>query len=99
MNLSEHFNWSALFEFEFGKIFINRVKQYNFKFLHRILPFKENLVQWKITSDMTCKHCKGIETVVHALLYCPEVALFWQKVRHFINFNYNIDLTIDEKML
>ena len=45
---------------------------------------------------MTCKHCKGI---VHALLYCPEVALFWQKVRHFIHFNYNIDLTIDEKML
>ena len=75
------------------------MKQYNFKLLHRILPFKENLVRWKITSDLSCSHCKGFETSVHALLQCPEVSLFWQKVTHVISLFYDVNITVDERIL
>lgn len=44
-----------------------------------MLPFKENLVRWRKTSDMSCTHCKGIETIAHAFLDCPAVNLFWKK--------------------
>ena len=63
------------------------------------MPFKENLVRWKITSDMSCTHCKGIETIAHALLYCPEVNLFWKNVKFFICTQFKVNMTIDEKLL
>lgn len=99
LNLPVEFEWSTLFKFKFGNVFNNKIKEFNFKFLHRILPFKENLVRWRITSDMSCTHCKGIETVTHALLDCPEVNSFWNKVKFFIFIKFNVNVTIDEKML
>ena len=48
---------------------------------------------------MTCNHCKGIETVFHALLHCPEVYSFWQRVRDVIFTQINVNIPIDEKML
>ena len=99
LNLSPDFDWSILFKFKFGNLLNNRVKQYNFKLLHRILPFKENLVRWKITSDLSCSHCEGFETSVHALLQCPEVSLFWQKVTHVISLFYDVNITVDERIL
>ena len=80
-------------------MFNNRIKEYNFKILYRILPFKENLVRWNITSDMSCTHCEGVETVDHALLHCPEVNLFWKKVMYFIFNQFNINATTDKKLL
>ena len=99
LDLGEDFDWNTVFEFKFGKFLNNRIKEYNFKILHRILPFKENLARWNITSDMTCSHCNGIETVDHALLHCPEVDLFWKKVRYFIFNKFNINTTINKKLL
>ena len=72
LNLPVEFEWSTLFKFKFGNVFNNKIKEFNFKFLHRILPFKENLVRWRMTSDMSCTHCKGIETVTHALLFVQK---------------------------
>ena len=99
IDISEEYDWSKLFTFKFGKLFNNRVRQYNFKLFHRILPFKENLVRWKITIDMTCNHCKDIETIMHVLLHCPQVNLFWQKLSYFIGSQLNENIEIDEKVL
>ena len=99
LSLAEEYDWSKLLKFKFGKLFNNRVKQYNFKLLHRILPYKENLVRWKITSDMTCNHCKQIETLDHVLLHCPQVDLFWQKLSYFIKSQFNVNIQINEKTL
>ena len=51
LNIQQQFNGNVLFNFRFGKLFNNNVKQYSFKLLHRLLPFKENLVKWKIAYD------------------------------------------------
>ena len=99
LEVSQLFDWNDLFSFKFGKIFNNNVKQYNFKLLHRILPFKENLVKWKITSDIICRDCNDVETINHVLLFCPEVKSYWKKVMDIIYFLFNIDISMDEKIL
>ena len=75
------------------------MKQFNFKLLHRILPFKESFVRWKITSDLSCSHCKGFETSLQPLLQCPEVNLFWKKVTHLISLLFDVNIIVDEKIL
>ena len=99
LNLSPEYDWSILFKFKFGNLLNNKVKQFNLKLLHRILPFKENLVRWKITSDLSCSHCKGFETSLHALLQCPEVNLFWKKVTHVISLLFDVNIIVDEQIL
>ena len=36
LNIPQQFNWNVLFNFRFGKLFNNHVKQYSFKLLHRL---------------------------------------------------------------
>ena len=99
LHISQHFNWNVLFEFEFGKLFNNNVKQYSFKLLHRLLPFKENLVKWKIASDMICKQCNQVETISHVLLYCPDTKLYWKKIAYILYRLFHIDIVIDERII
>ena len=99
LHISQHFNWNVLFEFKFGKLFNNNVKQYSFKLLHRLLPFKENLVKWKIASDMICKQCNQVETISHVLLYCPDTKLYWKKIAYILYRLFHIDIVIDERII
>ena len=99
LNIPQQFNWNVLFNFRFGKLFNNNVKQYSFKLLHRLLPFKENLVKWKIASDMTCKQCNEVETISHVLLYCPDIKLYWKKITDIIYMLFHIDIAVDERII
>ena len=99
LNFPQQFNWNDLFKFRFGKLFNNNVKQYSFKLLHRILPFKENLVKWKIVSDMVCRQCNELETILHVLLYCPDIKLYWKKITGMIYSLFHIDIVVDEKII
>ena len=99
LNIPQQFNWNVLFNFRFGKLFNNNVKQYSFKLLHRLLPFKENLVKWKIASDMTCKLCNEVETISHVLLYCPDIKLYWKKITDIIYMLFPIDIAVDERII
>ena len=99
LNLPQQFNWNDLFKFRFGKLFNNNVKQYSFKLLHRILPFKENLVKWKIVSDMVCRQCNELETIFHVLLYCPDIKLYWKKITDILYNLFYIDIVVDGKII
>ena len=98
LNIPQQFNWNVLFNFRFGKLFNNNVKQYSFKLLHRLFPFKENLVKWKIASDMTCKHCNEVETISHVLLYCPDIKIYWIKITDIYRL-FHIDIAVHERII
>ena len=49
--LPNDFVWDTVFKYKFLNFNDNRLKQFNFKLLHRILPSKYNLCKWKITSE------------------------------------------------
>ena len=50
LNLPESFSWKDILYFKFKGIKDNRIKQFNFRFLHRILPSRDNLYKWKIVN-------------------------------------------------
>ena len=73
----------------------NKVKQVNFKTLHRILPFRYNLCKWKIVNENSCAFCKVTESFDHVLLECPEVVLFWKRGVAFICYIFKETLIIN----
>ena len=93
------FNWKALLEFKLDFINDNRIKQYNFKFIHRILPSKDNLCKWKIQNDILCNTCKVPETTIHILFTCKVVTLFWKIVSKLIDALFDVKIVLNEKLI
>ena len=51
------FNWHPVLLFKFHELKYNKIKQFNFKLLHRILPSKCNLCKWKVLPETICEIC------------------------------------------
>ena len=50
-----------------------KLKEFNFKILHGILPFNSNLKKWKIRSVDVCDVCYQMRTIEHLLYGCCYV--------------------------
>ena len=50
-----------------------KLKEFNFKILHGILPCNSNLKKWKIRSVDVCDVCNQIQTIEHLLYGCCYV--------------------------
>lgn len=57
-----------------------KLKEFNFKLLHNILPCNSNLKKWKIRDSDSCDICNMDHTVMHLLFDCKHVFYIWNKV-------------------
>ena len=57
-----------------------KLKEFNFKILHGILPCNSNLKKWKIRSVDVCDVCNQIQTIEHLLYGCCYVKPLWQRI-------------------
>ena len=93
------FDWKSVLKFKFCHVQDNRIKQFNFKFLHGILPSKDNLCKWRITNDNLCDICKTPETAGHFLVTCKKVSIFWKIISNIITHLFDVVFNIDERVL
>ena len=54
-----------------------KIKEFNFKFLHGILPCNVNLKKWKIKDNNACDVCGIPQTIEHLLFDCIYVKPLW----------------------
>ena len=75
-----------------------KLKEFNFKMLHGILPCNRNLFRWKIRSHDTCDVCECPQTIEHLLFSCKYVKPLWDIVNNIFNLklNYKQLLGIDK---
>ena len=99
LGLSFDFEWKNVLLFKLKDIKLNKVRQFNFKLLHNILPFKINLCRWKLASDTSCLFCDEEETFTHIMLQCSHVSNFWTKLISLCYTMFKTRITADEKML
>ncbi len=69
-----------------------KMKEFNFKLLHGILPCNKNLKQWKIKTCDECDVCKQPQTIEHLLLNCRYVKPLWDVVENL----FNLDVTFEK---
>jgi hypothetical protein len=75
-----------------NKVYIEKeikLKEFNFKILHGILPCNYNLRRWKIRDSDECDLCARKQTIRHLLLECSYVQPLWNK----LNEMYTINIT------
>lgn len=58
----------------------NKLRQFSFKLLHRILVTKKELKRFKISESEDCFYCKSPDSLEHAFLECSAGLNIFQKV-------------------
>ena len=71
-----------------------KLKEYNFKMLHGILPCNRNLKRWKIKESDKCDLCSNTQSIEHLLYQCAYVKPIWNIVNNVFNINVTYDLIL-----
>ena len=73
----------------------NKMKDFLFKLLHKILPNQENLIQWKISTSNKCRFgCNTIEDQCHQFKECSRLCHLLHFVETiFASLQFNIKMT------
>ena len=50
----------------------NKLRQFSFKLLHRVLVTKKELKIFGIANDEKCEMCNELDSIEHTFLDCPE---------------------------
>ena len=68
-----------------------KLKEFNFKMLHGILPCNSNLYKWNLKDTDICDVCNSPQTIRHLLHDCKYVHVLWQKAGSY----FDIDITFE----
>ena len=99
LELPNDFNWNNVLKYKFYQINDNKIKQFNFKLFHRILPSRDNLCKWGILNDNLCHICNCKETITHFLLTCKKIKMYWKVVSCLIRNIFDLEIDINEKVI
>ena len=71
-----------------------KLKEFNFKLLHGILPCNNNLKNWKIKENGMCDVCNDIQTIPHLLFECHYVKPIWECVNNICNITMSFPIIV-----
>ena len=73
-------NWDAFYLVLNKTLPDNKIKQFKYKAIHRILATNANLFKWNIVNSPLCKLCNEVEDYEHFFIHCKYLDTFWSKV-------------------
>ena len=88
-------NVKAVYELPFKVTVENKLRSFQFKLIHNIIPTNLSLYKMNIKDSPKCDRCLfQNETLVHMFCECPDVKIFWKDVIMWWNIKRpdNIDL-------
>ena len=76
----------------------NKLREFNFKFIHRIIVTRKELYRFKIKDDGNCIYCGEADSIYHSFINCQFTRSFYQKVLQWFNTTHNstFSLTTEE---
>ena len=87
-SVTPNLDWKAIWESQTCYIRHNKLREFNFKLLHKILPCRYLLNKWKIrdTSGNVyspfCDICNKLENYEHMFLECNRLRKFWGRLNN-----------------
>ena len=70
----------AVYELPFKITIENKLRSFQFKLIHNILPTNQRLWKMNVKSSPKCEQCDApCETTSHLFYECPAVKMFWEK--------------------
>ena len=71
-----------------------KLKEFNFKLLHGILPCNKNLKRWRIKDSEQCDVCNSPQTIQHLLFNCHYVKPLWRVVESLCNIQVSFEVIL-----
>ena len=68
-----------------------KLREFNFKIIHNILPCNEMLHKWTIKQHNKCDLCDKIQTIGHLLFECVFVKEVWVLVERMLDCKITYD--------
>ena len=90
---TEQRNWKSIWKFNLKAIKENKIAEFNFKFLHDLIPHRYNRYKWKLSNNPQCVFDNDLHDSVHLFLNCEQSSLFWKRFQDLVKKLYNIDFT------
>ena len=86
---SGNIDWKAKFN-NIGEIcHENRLREFNFKLLHRLAVTKKELCIYGVNDKNNCPYCKEPDSILHTFVECHYTQTFYVKVVDWFNAKFN----------
>ena len=79
--------WRNIYKQKIIDIKIVRLREFNFKLLHNIIPCAKVLCKWNATISETCTYCNIVETTPHMLYECIRIRNIWKLISDTLKCN------------
>ena len=80
----EH-SWKQSFQNIYKTTLDNKLREFAFKILHKILVTNKELKRFKIKNEDICSQCMNPDSVEHTFLECPVNVKFYQEILSWFN--------------
>ena len=80
----EH-SWKQSFQKIYKTTLDNKLREFAFKILHKILVTNKELKHFKIKNEDICSQCMNPDSVEHTFLECPVNVKFYQEILSWFN--------------
>ena len=91
----EKTNWRKIFKSVQKTCSENRLREFNFKFIHRIVVTEKELFRFNIKSDSNCIYCGEPDSIDHTFLECQFTKSFTQEVLQWFNADNNSNFNLN----
>jgi len=71
----------------------NKLRQFSFRLLHRIIVTEKKLLKFRLTDDATCTFCPHSDSIEHTFLDCSDIKSFYSEA--LVWFNHANDTEIN----
>ena len=94
-----HTEWKNKFSFIYQSTRDNKLRQFSFKLLHRIIVTKKELLKFRLTDDATCIFCPNSDTIEHTFLDCPKIKTFYSEALVWFNCVNNTEINLSSEQI
>ena len=94
---NEELQWKTIYTTAMNTSIDIKIKTFQYKFLHRIIPTNKLLMKQNLCSTSLCDFCSMYaESITHLFWECCVVQTFWTNLKNYLN-NININISLNLK--
>ena len=92
-------DWGKKFSFIYKATKDNKLRQFSFRILHRILMTKKELFKFRLVEDQACTLCLQPDSIEHTFLDCTVTTAFYLKAITWFNHENDTHITLSNKQI
>ncbi len=89
----EEIIWKNIYNMLFKTVRETKIQTIQYRIIHRIIPCNECLHNIKIRDNNKCNCGRGIDTISHFFITCPQNKIFWKSLSTWWNNLSNTDIS------